>query len=82
MKVSLREIRNGARLDFEECMRMEFRMVQRFMQRHDFFEGIRALLVDKDNAPKWQPATLADVTPAMVDAYFAPLPAGELSFID
>lgn len=82
MKVSLREIRTGANLAFEDCMRMEFRMVQRFMQGHDFFEGIRALLVDKDNAPKWAPATLAEITPAMVDAYFAPLPAGELSFTE
>jgi enoyl-CoA hydratase len=82
MKVSLREICTGAKLDFEDCMRMEFRMVQRFMQGHDFFEGIRALLVDKDNAPKWKPATLAEVAPAMVDAYFAPLARGELTFVD
>jgi enoyl-CoA hydratase len=82
MKVALRQVRTGAKLDFEECMRMEFRLVQRFMKDHDFFEGIRAVLVDKENAPKWQPATLAGVTPAMVDAYFAPLPEGELTFVD
>ncbi len=82
MKVSLRQVRTGAKHDFEDCMRMEFRLVQRFMRGHDFFEGIRAVLVDKDNAPKWNPATLADVTPAMVDTYFAPLPEGELTFVD
>lgn len=72
LRVTLRELREGARLKFEDCMRMEYRLVRRFMGDHDFFEGIRAVLVDKDNAPKWRPATLAEVTPAMVAAYFAP----------
>jgi enoyl-CoA hydratase len=83
LKVTLRQLREGRRLDFEDCMRMEFRMVRRFMKAQDFFEGIRALLVDKDNAPKWRPATLAEVTPEMVDAYFAPLTEEpELTFED
>ena len=72
LRVTLRELREAATLDFEDCMRMEYRLVRRFMSDHDFFEGVRAVLVDKDNAPKWRPATLAEVTPAMVDAYFAP----------
>ncbi len=46
----------------------------------DFYEGIRAVLVDKDHAPKWTPATLAAVTPAMVEAFFAPLGADDLRF--
>jgi enoyl-CoA hydratase len=82
MKISLRAVRAGASLSIEDCLRMEFRMVQGCMRNHDFFEGIRALLVDKDNAPKWQPASLAAVTPAMVDSYFAPVPAGDLIFPD
>jgi enoyl-CoA hydratase len=82
MKISLRAVRDGAKRSIEDCLRMEFRMVQGCMRNHDFFEGIRALLVDKDNAPKWQPATLAEVTPAMVDSYFAPAPAGDLTFPD
>jgi len=62
---------------------MEFRLVRRFMKDHDFFEGIRALLVDKDNAPQWRPASLAEVTNEKVDAYFAPLTdEPELNFED
>ena len=83
LRVTLRQIREGARLDFEDCMRMEFRLVRRFMKDHDFFEGIRALLVDKDNAPQWRPASLAEVTNEKVDAYFAPLTdEPELNFED
>jgi enoyl-CoA hydratase len=45
---------------------------------HDFREGIRALIIDKDNRPRWRPELLAEVSPAAVDAYFAPLPQGDL----
>ncbi len=80
--VTLRELRQGARLDFEACMKMEYRLVRHFMGDHDFFEGVRALLIDKDNKPQWRPARLDDVTPAMVDAYFAPLVDDELHYDD
>jgi enoyl-CoA hydratase len=82
LRVTLRELREGAKLDFDECMRMEYRLVRRFMGDHDFFEGVRAVLVDKDNKPRWKPPTLAEVTPAMVDAYFAPLLDDELHYND
>ncbi len=59
---------------------MEFRLSQAFPARHDFHEGIRAAVIDKDNAPKWQPSRLEDVTPALVEAHFAPLGDRELSF--
>ena len=62
---------------FRSQMRQEFRIALRVSKRHDFIEGVRALIVDKDNAPKWQPPTLAGVTDAMLDEIFAPLPAGE-----
>jgi enoyl-CoA hydratase len=81
LKVTLRELREAASLDFEDCMIMEYRLVQAFMADRDFFEGVRAVIVDKDNKPNWQPARLADVTPAMVDAYFRPLPR-DLTFED
>jgi enoyl-CoA hydratase len=58
-------------------MRMEYRIGARVVQRHDFLEGVRAVIVDKDNAPKWNPATLAGVTQAVLDGIFAPLPADQ-----
>jgi enoyl-CoA hydratase len=83
LRITLRQIREGGRLEFEDCMRMEYRLVRRFMRGHDFFEGVRAALIDKDNQPRWQPATLADATPALVDSYFAPLTdEDELRFDD
>jgi enoyl-CoA hydratase len=72
-KVTFRQLREGRRLDFEDCMRLEARLVTRFGEGHDLYEGIRAVVIDKDNRPDWQPKRLQDVTDAMVDAYFAPL---------
>lgn len=74
LKVTLRQLRLGRRLpDFEAAMRLEFRLVQRFMADGDFFEGVRAQIIDKDQRPRWSPERLEAVTEAAVDAYFAPL---------
>ena len=78
LKVTFRQLRNGADKTFDDCMRMEWRMVNRVITGHDFYEGTRAVVIDKDGAPKWQPDCLEDVTAAAVDAYFAPLPNGDL----
>jgi enoyl-CoA hydratase len=78
MKVTYRQIREGAKLGFEECMRLEFRLTNRFMAGHDFYEGVRALIVDKDQSPKWKPVRLEDVSEAQVAEYFAALPDGDL----
>ena len=78
LKLAYRQIREGAKRDFDDCMRMEFRIVSRIITGHDFFEGVRATIIDKDGAPKWQPADLAGVTDAEIDAYFAPLGEDEL----
>ncbi|HXC53945.1 MAG TPA: enoyl-CoA hydratase/isomerase family protein [Rhizomicrobium sp.] len=77
-KLAFRQIREGANLSFDDCMRMEFRMVNRVIAGHEFYEGVRATIIDKDGAPKWNPATLAEVTDKDIDAYFAPLGEQEL----
>ena len=78
MAVAFRQLREGAALaGFAQNMAMEFRIGARAVHSHDFLEGVRALIVDKDNAPHWRPATLAEVTPATLDAVFAPMPPGE-----
>ena len=77
-KVALRELAEGARrIDFAEEMRAEYRLAARMMLRPDFAEGVRAVLIDKDNAPRWNPATPEGVTAEMLDEIFAPLSAGE-----
>lgn len=78
LAVTFRQLQTGGDLDFEDAMRLEYRLVHRFLESHDFREGVRALIVDKDNQPRWRPAELAEVDTGDVDAYFAPLPGGEL----
>jgi enoyl-CoA hydratase len=73
LKVALEQMRRGPALDFTECMRTEFRIVSRIVRGHDFYEGVRAVIVDKDQAPRWHPATLAAVGAADVERHFAPL---------
>jgi len=78
LKISHRELREGRSLSFDDCLRMEFRMVSRVMAGHDFFEGVRATIIDRDNEPSWRPETLPEVTDSDVDAYFARLGEKEL----
>jgi enoyl-CoA hydratase len=80
LKATLRLLRRHHGHEVEDCLRGEFRLVQRFMAGHDFYEGIRAVLVDKDHAPKWRPAHLDEVADSDIDAMFAPLDGGELTF--
>ncbi|MGZ8363767.1 MAG: enoyl-CoA hydratase/isomerase family protein [Caulobacteraceae bacterium] len=77
-KVSLRLIAAGAkRLTFADELAAEYRASCRMVHRHDFIEGVRALIIDKDGAPVWSPATLGEVTEDMLDAIFAELPSDE-----
>jgi len=78
IKIAHRQLTAGAHMaSFADNMLMEYRIAARVVQTHDFIEGVRAVIVDKDNAPKWDPPTLAGVTDAALDAIFAPLPAGQ-----
>jgi len=77
-KVSLRQLAQSAALDtFDQNMAMEYRIGARVLVLPDFAEGVRAVIVDKDHAPKWNPPAPEGVTPGMLDAIFAPLPANE-----
>jgi enoyl-CoA hydratase len=78
LKIALAQVRRGRDWSFEDCMKAEFRIVSRIVYGHDFYEGVRALIVDKDNAPRWRPAVLSDVTDADVEWHFAPLGDDEL----
>jgi enoyl-CoA hydratase len=73
-KVSLRLMEEGAgRASFEDEMRAEYALAGRVVRTHDFHEGVRALLIDKDNNPQWDPATPEEVDEEMLDVLFAPL---------
>ncbi|MFN4089232.1 MAG: enoyl-CoA hydratase/isomerase family protein [Alphaproteobacteria bacterium] len=72
LKVALEQVRRGARLDLDSALALEYRVSQAFMAGHDFYEGVRATILDKDGAPRWQPGRLEDVTADMVAACFAP----------
>ena len=81
LKVTLEQLRRGANAkDFGETLTMEFRMSQHFMRGNDFPEGVRALLVDKDQKPYWKPNLLVDVSSTDVAGYFEALPWRELKF--
>jgi enoyl-CoA hydratase len=78
LKVAFRQLQLGGQAaSFAENMAMEYRIGARVVQRHDFLEGVRAVIVEKDNAPNWDPPTLEGVTEDMLDAIFAPLPSSE-----
>ncbi|MBX3581101.1 MAG: enoyl-CoA hydratase/isomerase family protein [Rhizobiaceae bacterium] len=78
LHVTFRAISTGSTMSLSDCMKMEFRILNRMLESHDLYEGIRAALVEKGKVPEWQPERLEDVRPSDVDAYFAPPPQGDL----
>jgi enoyl-CoA hydratase len=80
LKLSFRQYQLGRGMDVEAALALEYRMTQHVMAGHDFFEGIRALLVDKDQHPRWQHQGLGAVSDAEVASYFTSLGARELTF--
>jgi len=80
LKITLRQLIAGRAFEIEDALALEYRLTQHVMAGHDFYEGVRAVLVDRDQQPRWDPATLAAVDESLVDSYFAPLGDNELRF--
>jgi enoyl-CoA hydratase len=78
LKITHRLIRLARNLDLRSTLIHDFRLGCRCLDGHDFYEGVRAVLIDRDQAPEWQPQRLEDVSEPMVDAYFASLGPDEL----
>lgn len=74
MKVTLRQLLEGETMSLQDCLVMEYRISQHCMEDHDFYEGVRAVLVDKDQNPKWKPSVIEGVTPQKVEWYLSVLP--------
>jgi enoyl-CoA hydratase len=78
LKVAYEQMRRGGGLSFEDAMRTEFRIVSRVVHGYDFYEGVRATIIDKDGAPQWRPTSLGDVSGREVERYFGALGPAEL----
>lgn len=78
LKVAFRHIREAADRDLRQTLTIDYRLACQMLRAHDFHEGVRAMLVDKDQQPRWAPAHVAEVTDAMLDRLFAYQPSREL----
>ncbi len=76
LKLTLEAIRRAREYrTLEKALTIEYRLCTALFRHGEFIEGVRALLIDKDRAPKWRPARLADIDDAMIKGFFAPPPA-------
>jgi enoyl-CoA hydratase len=80
LKLTLKEMRRGRSLGLDDCLTMEYRLSQSVLAGRDFYEGVRAQLVDKDRQPKWYPASLDAVDDSAVDSLFVTPLHGDLTF--
>ena len=80
LKITFRQLTQYGDLDFEAAMKIEYRMAIRCNFSHEFYEGIRAQIIDKDRQPKWRPATLEDVGADLVESYFQAPASGDMTF--
>ncbi|WP_198150977.1 enoyl-CoA hydratase/isomerase family protein [Hyphomicrobium sulfonivorans] len=78
LKITHRHIRDAAALDLRQTLAIDYRLACRFLEGADFYEGVRAVLIDKDGRARWNPHRLEDVSDVMVDDYFASLGESEL----
>lgn len=74
MKITFEQLNRGKKMTLTECLKMEYRIAFRILESKDFYEGVRATLIDKDNKPNWNPSKLEDVKDSDIQAYFDPLP--------
>ena len=77
LAITLRHITEARNLDLRQVLQRDYRLGCHFLEDRDFYEGVRAVVVDKDSKPAWEPSRLEDVTAAMVDRYFAPPASGD-----
>ncbi|MCP4891388.1 MAG: enoyl-CoA hydratase/isomerase family protein, partial [Planctomycetaceae bacterium] len=73
LKLTLEQFRRGATMSYDECLVMEYRLSQACLQRDDFYEGVRAVLIDKDHSPCWKPSSVQEVDDTDVTACFESL---------
>src|SRR4029077_9615613 len=78
LKITLRQLTIGRDYDLDAALALEYRLTQHVMTGHDFYEGVRAMLIERDRKPQWLPAALTEATDSAVDAYFAPIGDREL----
>jgi len=82
LEIAFHELKRAAGRSFEDCMRMEFRILSRVLDGHDFYEGVRALIIDKDNRPRWDPPSLEQIDITEIEAHFASPAGGDLVLPD
>ncbi len=82
LKIAFEQIKRGPALALDEALKLEFRIARRFLEGGEFYEGVRAAIVDKDHTPNWSPGRLEEVSEEMVQAYFAPAPDGDLDLVN
>jgi enoyl-CoA hydratase len=78
--VTFRAVREGKNMEFEDCMRQELRIAARMVRGHDLYEGVRAVIIDKTNSPRWMPAILEEVQGEEIDKHFERMPGPDLQF--
>lgn len=74
LKLTFEQLKRAKTMTLPECLKMEFRLASRVLENTEFREGVRAMLIEKDNKPKWSPAKLEEVKEVQINAYFEPLP--------
>ena len=78
LELTFHALRRARTMSFADCMVMEYRLLCRILEGHDFYEGVRAAIVDKDRRPRWQPAELDELEVLDIDAHFRPPAGGDI----